>query len=56
MKLTEEQLAEIQHYLDQGLTPEEVADTIARVSDIEDRGVIVTIRSAAYALSRGETP
>lgn len=56
MKLNEENLTEIQRYLDQGLDPTEVANTIARVADIEDLGDIATIQSAAFALSRGETP
>ncbi|WP_196248569.1 hypothetical protein [Rhodococcoides fascians] len=56
VQLNDEQLVEIQYYLDQGLDPVDVANTLARLADIEDLGDIAMIQSAAVALSRGETP
>ncbi|RZL72712.1 MAG: hypothetical protein EOP32_38025 [Rhodococcus sp. (in: high G+C Gram-positive bacteria)] len=53
--LTDEQLDEIRRHLDEGMTPDAIADYLGQVADL-DLMDIVTIRSAAVALSRGETP
>ena len=53
--LNDEQLDEIRRHLDEGMTPDAIADYLGRVADL-DLMDIVTIRSAAVALSRGETP
>ena len=53
--LTDEQLDEIRRHLDEDMTPDAIADYLGRVADL-DLMDIVTIRSAAVALSRGETP
>ncbi|MCX5046713.1 hypothetical protein OG921_26410 [Aldersonia sp. NBC_00410] len=55
MKLTREQLDDIRNNLDSGMTPDAVADYYGRIADL-DLGDIATIRSAAYAIQRGETP
>lgn len=54
-RLDSTQLAEIQEQLDKGMDPDEIANYLGRIADL-DLGDIATIRSAAYALSRGETP
>ncbi|ABG99795.1 hypothetical protein RHA1_ro08751 (plasmid) [Rhodococcus jostii RHA1] len=53
--LNDEQLDEIRRHLDEGMTPDAIADYLGRVADL-DLMDIVTIRSAAVALSRGGTP
>jgi hypothetical protein len=53
--LSNEQLDEIRRQLDQGMTPDAIADYLGRVADL-DLMDIETVRTAAYALSRGETP
>jgi hypothetical protein len=53
MALTRAQIAEIQERLDEGMTPEAIADSLGRIADLDHLDVI-TIRSAAYDLSRGE--
>lgn len=53
MALTRAQLDDIQERLDEGMTPEAIADSLGRIADLDHLDVI-TIRSAAYDLSRGE--
>lgn len=55
MKLTPELVADIKQHLDKGMAPEDVANYIGRIADL-DLGDIMQIKSAAYAISRGETP
>jgi hypothetical protein len=54
MALTRAQINEIQQRLNAGMTPEAIADSIARMADLDELD-IVTIRSAAYDLQNGET-
>ncbi|MDH6288205.1 hypothetical protein [Rhodococcus opacus] len=53
--LSDEQLDEIRRQLDQGMTPDAIADYLGRVADL-DLMDIETVRTAAYAISRGQTP
>lgn len=53
MALTRAQIAEIQERLDEGMSPEAIADSIGRVADLDELE-LVTIRSAAYDLRNGE--
>ncbi|MFD2157246.1 hypothetical protein [Rhodococcus jostii] len=53
--LRDEQLDEIRRHLDEGMTPDAIADYLGRVADL-DLMDIETVRTAAYAISRGETP
>ncbi|AHK35611.1 hypothetical protein OPAG_08257 [Rhodococcus opacus PD630] len=53
--LSDEQLDEIRRQLNQGMTPDAIADYLGRVADL-DLMDIETVRTAAYAISRGETP
>jgi hypothetical protein len=54
MALTRVQLDEIQERLDEGMTPEAIADSLGRIADLDHLDVIA-IRSAAYDLSRVES-
>lgn len=51
--LTRAQIDEIQQRLDQGMTPEAIADSIGRLADLDPLDV-VQIRSVAYDLVNGE--
>lgn len=51
--LTRAQIDEIQQRLDEGMSPEAIADSIGRVADLDELD-IVTIRSVAYDLVNGE--
>lgn len=51
--LTRAQIDEIQQRLDEGMTPEAVADSIGRLADLDELEVVV-IRSTAYDLLNGE--
>lgn len=53
MALTRAQIDEIQDRLDEGMSPEQIADSLARIADLEALEV-VTIRSVAYDLRNGE--
>ncbi|MGJ6127372.1 hypothetical protein QN239_32860 [Mycolicibacterium sp. Y3] len=53
MALTRAQIDEIQQRLDEGMTPEAIADSIGRMADLDELD-IVTIRSTAYDLINGE--
>lgn len=53
MALTRAQIDEIQHRLDEGMTPEAIADSLGRLADLDELD-IVTIRSTAYDLVNGE--
>ncbi|PJE03636.1 hypothetical protein LIX17_25580 (plasmid) [Mycobacterium avium subsp. hominissuis] len=53
MALTRAQIDEIQQRLDEGMTPEAIADSIGRLADLDELD-IVTIRSTAYDLINGE--
>lgn len=53
MTLTRAQIDEIQQRLDEGMTPEAIADSLGRLADLEELD-IVTIRSTAYDLVNGE--
>lgn len=53
MALTRAQIDEIQQRLDEGMTPEAIADSIGRMADLDELD-IVTIRSTAYDLRNGE--
>lgn len=53
MALTRAQIDEIQQRLDEGMTPEAIADSIGRLADLDELD-IVTIRSTAYDLVNGE--
>ncbi|AQA06970.1 hypothetical protein ACORG1_34265 (plasmid) [Mycobacterium sp. TJFP1] len=53
MALTRAQIDEIQERLDEGMSPEAIADSIGRVADLDELE-LVTIRSAAYDLRNGE--
>ncbi|BBN50852.1 hypothetical protein [Mycobacterium avium] len=45
----------IRGYLDGGMSPEEIADYLGRVNDLDPLDV-VTIRSAAYDMLNEQTP
>lgn len=51
--LTRAQIDEIQQRLDEGMSPEAIADSIGRLADLDELD-IVTIRSTAYDLLNGE--
>lgn len=51
--LTRAQIDEIQQRLDEGMTPEAVADSIGRLADLDELKVVV-IRSTAYDLLNGK--
>jgi len=51
--LTRAQIDEIEQRLDEGMTPEAIADSIGRVADLEELDIVV-IRSTAYDLMNGE--
>lgn len=51
--MTRAQIDEIQERLDEGMSPEAIADSIGRVADLDELE-LVTIRSAAYDLRNGE--
>jgi hypothetical protein len=53
MALTKAQIDEIQQRLDEGMSPEAIADSIGRLADLDELDV-VTIRSTAYDLLNGE--
>ncbi|CQD02023.1 hypothetical protein BN000_00076 [Mycobacterium europaeum] len=53
MALTRAQIDEIQQRLDEGMTPEAIADSLGRLADLDELD-IVTIRSTAYDLVNGE--
>ena len=53
-QLTRAQLDEISDYLAAGMSPDAIADLIGRIADL-DYLDIITIRSVAYDLSRGQT-
>ncbi|RFZ10369.1 hypothetical protein DSM43518_02283 [Mycobacterium marinum] len=53
MRLTRAQIDEIQQRLDEGMSPEAIADSIGRLADLEDLDIVM-IRSAAYDLRNGE--
>ena len=53
--LNDEQLDEIRRHLDEGMTPDQVADYLGRVADL-DLMDIETVRTAANAIARGQTP
>ncbi|KAA1249866.1 hypothetical protein F0Q45_12740 [Mycobacterium simiae] len=53
MVLTRAQIDEIRQRLDEGMSPEAIADSIGRLADLDELD-IVTIRSTAYDLSNGE--
>jgi hypothetical protein len=54
MALTRAQIDEIQERLDEGMSPEAIADSIGRMADLDELE-LVTIRSTAYDLRNGET-
>jgi len=47
-----QQRNEIQHYLDQGMTPDDIAATIGRIAGLNYLDMVV-IKSAAYDLING---
>lgn len=51
--MTRAQIDEIQQRLDEGMTPEAIADSLGRLADLDELD-IVTIRSTAYDLVNGE--
>jgi len=53
MALTRAQIDEIQQRLDEGMSPEAIANSIGRLADLDELEV-VTIRSVAYDLRNGE--
>ncbi|CAN5736696.1 hypothetical protein BH09ACT8_BH09ACT8_56100 [soil metagenome] len=53
MALTRAQIDEIQERLDEGMSPEAIADSIGRLADLDELE-LVTIRSTAYDLRNGE--
>ena len=53
MALTRAQIDEIQERLDEGMSPEAIANSIGRLADLDELEV-VTIRSVAYDLHNGE--
>lgn len=53
MALTRAQIDEIRQRLDEGMTPEAIADSLGRLADLDELD-IVTIRSTAYDLVNGE--
>jgi hypothetical protein len=53
MALTRAQIDEIQQRLDEGMTPEAIADSIGRLADLDELDIVV-IRSTAYDLLNSE--
>lgn len=53
MALTRAQIDEIQERLDEGMSPEAIADSVGRLADLDELE-LVTIRSTAYDLRNGE--
>ncbi|MDZ4268171.1 MAG: hypothetical protein U1D00_21180 [Mycobacterium sp.] len=51
--LTRAQIEEIQQRLEEGMTPEAIADSIGRLADLDELEIVV-IRSTAYDLLNGE--
>ncbi len=54
MPLSRAQITEIQARLDEGMSPQEIADSIGRMADLEHADILI-IRSAAVDLLNGET-
>ena len=53
MPLTRAEINEIQDRLDDGMTPQEIADSIGRMADLEHADILI-IRSVANDLANGE--
>ena len=53
MPLTRAEINEIQDRLDDGMTPQEIADSIGRMADLEHADILI-IRSVANDLASGE--
>lgn len=53
MPLSRAEINEIQDRLDDGMTPQEIADSIGRIADLEHADILI-IRSVANDLLNGE--
>jgi hypothetical protein len=53
MPLSRAEINEIQDRLDEGMSPQEIADSIGRIADLEHADILI-IRSVANDLRNGE--
>ena len=53
MPLSRAEINEIQERLEEGMSPQEIADSIGRMADLEHADILI-IRSVASDLLRGE--